>query len=123
MNINCYKQITEQYIEKTLEIAKEFYLKNKNLDGIENTFGYFTNHIVAGLNKKRLCIILSLLLYLRDLQKDVKTSIKILDIACGSGLISRTVAGLGFPTIGIDLNSNEIALAKDFLKFFLLIPM
>ncbi len=114
MKINCYEQVVNCHVETILKAAKNFYIKNKNQACIENTFGYFTNHIVSGLNKKRLSLVLSFLL---SLKKNKDSSLKVLDVACGSGLISRAVSELGIPTLGIDSNLDEILLAKDFSKF------
>jgi len=39
---------------------------------------------------------------------------KVLDVACGKGRHSKTLAGLGFDVSGIDLSANSISAAKKF---------
>ena len=52
---------------------------------------------------------------------DLRKGAKVLDVACGKGRHSRTLASLGYDVTGIDLSANSIAFAKNFenahLKF------
>jgi SAM-dependent methyltransferase len=52
----------------------------------------------------------------------IPSSAKLLDLACGNGRHSRTMAQLGYNTIGVDLSPNNIQIAKqinsDLNQFF-----
>lgn len=56
-----------------------------------------------------------------SIRLDIRSTVKVLDVACGKGRHSRTLASLGFDVTGIDLSKNSIAFAKNFanahLKF------
>lgn len=45
---------------------------------------------------------------------NIPTSAKVLDVACGKGRHSKTLAKLGFNVTGIDLSPNSIAEARNF---------
>lgn len=53
---------------------------------------------------------------------NIKPSAKLLDLACGSGRHSRTMAQLGYNTVGVDLSPNNIQAAQqiksDLTQFF-----
>jgi 2-polyprenyl-3-methyl-5-hydroxy-6-metoxy-1,4-benzoquinol methylase len=114
-HINDFKETAEIHLKKILKKADEFYKINETEKSVQDTYGYFTRHVVSSLNHKRLLIMLCILLQEKEKRN---TQLKVLDIACGGGLIARTVAEMGFPTMGIDINSNEIFVAKEFAKFF-----
>ncbi len=52
----------------------------------------------------------------------IEPSAKLLDLACGNGRHSRTMAQLGYNTVGVDLSPNNIQIAKqiksDLTHFF-----
>jgi SAM-dependent methyltransferase len=52
----------------------------------------------------------------------ISPSAKLLDLACGNGRHSRTMAQLGYNTVGVDLSPNNIQIAKeiksDLTQFF-----
>lgn len=52
--------------------------------------------------------------YLRSLPCEKLTNIKILDIACGNGLLSRKLATLGYQVSAIDFSENLIERAKNY---------
>lgn len=86
--------------------AKLFYEPRKTDPALASTYKYFLDHPVAPLNQKRLQLILDSIAILK------KKSI--LDLACGGGLITSAIAGLGVNAIGLDIDEREIQTARQF---------
>lgn len=104
---------SDKYTEEVLIAAHNFYLNQQDKKVANSTFGYFTDHPVAPLNKKRLKTIIQKII---EIQKQKKRPLIIADLACGAGLISNALSGIGNNVIGIDLNVKEIILAQQFTK-------
>lgn len=94
-----------------LERASEFYRRRRNDPAVAATFGYFTNHPVAALNGMRLEMILDKVGSLA-----LGTSLRVLDIACGGGLIAAAVAAMGHQVAAVDLSSDELRVARQFAE-------
>jgi 2-polyprenyl-3-methyl-5-hydroxy-6-metoxy-1,4-benzoquinol methylase len=75
------------------------------------TFGYFTRHPVAPLNRRRLRLLLDAV-EAESRKRD--RALRILDLACGGGLVTAAVASLGHRTLGIELDPHEVKLAQEF---------
>ncbi len=73
------------------------------------TFEYFTSHPVAPLNRRRLELMLG---RIARIGKP-----RVLDLACGGGLITSAISRLGGKTLGLDINPSEIELARKFAAF------
>lgn len=101
-----------QVLARVLSHAKVYAIKDQSPSS-QNTFGYFTRHPVAPINQRRLAQLLKLLGQEQPRQR-------VLDLACGAGLITSALALLSQYTdshhrvIGADLNADEIELAKRF---------
>ncbi|MBN21547.1 MAG: hypothetical protein CL678_09700 [Bdellovibrionaceae bacterium] len=67
----------------------------------------------SSFHQKRLKRILSALLHERDY---LSRPIKVLDFSCREGITSRAIAGLGFPTVGLDSNREKIKQASELKK-------
>lgn len=103
----------EQTLARTLENAALFAARHSTDPSVGPTYGYFTSHPVAPLNKKRLKLMLEKL-QLRSQQ--VGGPLRVLDLACGGGLITCSVAELGHRVLGLDLSAQEIRLANLFAR-------
>ena len=101
----------EKQTRSILEAAARFHSEHKEEAGIGDTFGYFTDHPVAGLNRRRLQAILS---RLEQRRRELGRPLRILDVACGGGLITGAAAAGGNTVFGIDLSDGEISLAQRF---------
>ena len=98
-------------VNNILSRAASFRERHKNDRTVQLTFGYFTHHPVAPLNKKRLRYMLE------NLQKrsgELGRPLRVLDLACGGGLITCAIAALGHRTLGMDLSTDEIRWAQAF---------
>ena len=91
--------------------ARAFRRSHPEIAPTDRTFGYFTSHPVAPLNRKRLVKILTLL---EERSERIGRKLRVLDLACGSGLITCGVAALGHKALGIDVSHEELALARWF---------
>lgn len=108
------KQLNKQIVSEIYAAAHQFLKENNNEEGIQTTYGYFLTHPVAPVNKKRLTQILE---EVYNYQHEQKKTLKVLDVACGGGIISSSISLLGNTVIGIDIDSDEIALAARFSKY------
>ncbi len=98
-------------LDRHLEHARKYLNAHPEAPGIQDTFGYFTRHPVAPLNRKRLRLILA---ELERQKSDKGRPLRILDLACGGGIISTAAAALGHRVLGMDLNPSETRLAEGF---------
>lgn len=88
----------------------EFYALNKNIPNIGKSFGYFVDHPFSSLNVRRLRFLYSLIDgYDRNKQ--------ILEIGCGGGILLNLFQYMGFSCLGVDIDEDEIALAKKFSEY------
>lgn len=108
------KQLNEQIVSEIYTTAHQFLKENSNEKGIQTTYGYFVAHPVAPVNKKRLTQILE---EVYNFQHEQKKTLKVLDVACGGGIISSSISLLGNTVVGIDINLDEIELAVRFSKY------
>lgn len=102
-----------EIVKKMTQHAENFFKKHKTKQGVSQTFGYFTHHPVAPLNQKRLFLLLETL---QEISKKQSGSLRILDLCCGGGLIACTLASSGHRVLGLDINPEEIALARLFAQ-------
>lgn len=103
----------ESTVKKVLGCAASFVARHKNDKAVSRTFGYFTHHPVAPLNKKRLLLLLQ---FLEKRASDMKRPLRVLDLACGGGLITCAAAAMGNRSLGMDLSQDEIRLARLFAQ-------
>lgn len=80
-------------------------------DALNRSFGYFTSHPVAPLNRRRMALILEAV-EAESRKKD--RALRVLDLACGGGILTSLIAMQGHRTLGIELDSDEVGLAKAF---------
>ena len=99
--------------KRVLQRAESFRRRHSNDKNVGRTYGYFTHHPVAPLNRKRLTLLLEALLERSD---QLKRPLRVLDLACGGGLITCAIASQGHRTLGLDLSAEEIHLAKLFAQ-------
>lgn len=108
------KVVTNAYHTKeVLKTARKFYFQQPYKGKASATFGYFTDHPIASLNKKRLNTIIQ---KTTDIQKKKQRPLLIADLACGAGVISNALSFAGNKVVGIDADRGEIRLAKQFTK-------
>ncbi len=100
-------------VRKVTKAASSFLNRHRDEKGVGATFGYFTRHPVARLNRKRLKILLETL---DSRAQALKRNLRVLDLACGGGLITSAVAEMGHRALGLDLSPEEIHLAKLFAQ-------
>src|SRR6201988_5064406 len=98
---------------ETLQRAALFLQKHVKEEGVGPTYGYFTRHPVAPLNRRRLEIVLE---EIQAISSQKGRPLRILDLACGGGIITCAVAALGHRVLGMDLSAREIQLAKAFAQ-------
>lgn len=98
-------------IQKTLSAAAEFVRRHPDDTRVARTFVYFTAHPVAPLNHQRLQ---ALVRKTEDLGRELGRAPRILDLACGGGLIANALAHAGAQVCGMDLDPAEITLAQEF---------
>ena len=98
-------------IATVLAKANTFREKHAATPGVSSTYGYFTSHPVSPLNRKRLTLMLDAI----DARaRTLGRPLRVLDLACGGGLIANTIATLGHTVLGLDLRDDEIGLARAF---------
>lgn len=98
---------------RTLQSAASFLQRHANEKGVSLSYGYFTKHPVAPLNRKRLTMLLK---QIQEQSAKLGRPLRILDLACGGGIITCAAAELGHRALGIDLSQEEIRLAKLFAQ-------
>ena len=96
---------------ETIQRAASFYDAHRDQKSVSTTYGYFTHHPVAPLNKKRLILMLEAI---ESRSKALGRPLRVLDLACGGGLITCAVATLGHRALGLDLSHDEVHLAQQF---------
>jgi 2-polyprenyl-3-methyl-5-hydroxy-6-metoxy-1,4-benzoquinol methylase len=101
------------HVDMIVRRAWEFSRAHSADPAIRDTFGYFTRHPIARLNRRRLVALVE-----RTLEEAQRLgrAPRVLDLACGGGLIAETIASTGAPTLGLDLNEGEIGLAREFAR-------
>jgi len=99
-------------VKHVIQKAKAFAASHAASPGIGTTFGYFTSHPVAALNHRRLALIISGIS-----SRAAGKQLRILDVACGGGLIASACAMAGHRVLGVDIDAGEIALAREFAAF------
>ena len=103
----------DQIAREIIKSAAAFLGQHPGEKLAQPTFGYFTRHPVAPLNRKRLTLLLAQLQKRSDL---IGRPLRVLDLACGGGLMTCAVAKLGHRALGMDLSNDEIRLAKLFAQ-------
>lgn len=98
-------------VRSILKHAEAFHQRHRSDAAIQRTFGYFTHHPVAPLNRKRLRLLLDAL---QEESATLKRPLRVLDLACGGGLITCSMASLGHRVVGVDLSAEEIRMARLF---------
>jgi len=106
------KKVTPKKVtNETLKHAASFLRRHSKDPRVGSTYGYFTRHPVAPLNRKRLILLLE---QLDSISEELKRSLRVVDLACGGGIITCAIAMGGHRALGLDLSSEEIHLAKLF---------
>ena len=100
-------------LKRVLRSAQSFTHRHQKEPAIFLTYQYFTHHPVARLNQRRL---LALLEAAGRRSAELRRPLRILDLACGGGLITCALASMGHRTLGIDLNTSEIRMARLFAQ-------
>lgn len=100
-------------LKRVLKCAESFTERHKEDPAISLTYRYFTRHPVAKLNQRRLHTLLEVV---GRRSAELKRPLRILDLACGGGLITCALASMGHRTLGIDLNASEIKMARLFAQ-------
>ena len=100
-----------QIVKKVTAEAAIFRQTHQADPAIGSTFGYFTSHPVAPLNHRRLVLILEAI---RGLPAPSSRPFRVLDLACGGGLITCALAFDEHRALGIDLSEDEIRMAQLF---------
>ena len=104
---------TNEIANQTLSFAASFMKNHQSEKGVGPTYGYFTKHPVAPLNRKRLK---ALLKAVESRSQNYDSKLRILDLACGGGIITCAMASLGHRVLGLDLSADEIRLARLFAQ-------
>jgi 2-polyprenyl-3-methyl-5-hydroxy-6-metoxy-1,4-benzoquinol methylase len=99
--------------DRVLQRAHSFLARHRGEPAVGDTFGYFTEHPLAALNQRRLGAILDVLVARRE---ELGRPLRVLDLACGGGLISCAVAETGNTVLGLDSSAIEIELAQAFAR-------
>jgi SAM-dependent methyltransferase len=107
------RNIASGYADSVLDRARKFIATHDGDEAIRDTFAYFAHHPVARLNRRRLITLVERTL---DEAQRLGRAPRVLDLACGGGLIAEAIASTGAPTLGLDLNEREIALAREFAQ-------
>jgi 2-polyprenyl-3-methyl-5-hydroxy-6-metoxy-1,4-benzoquinol methylase len=100
-------------VRAVMKRAAAFRTRHAGEPRVGNTYGYFTHHPVAPVNRARLRLLLD---ELGAIQARRGRPLRVLDLACGGGLISSTVAAAGHRVLGLDLDADEIRLAELFAR-------
>lgn len=95
----------------TLLAARRFYDRHSTEEAVAATYGYFTHHPFARLNRKRLHLISDLV---ARQSSAIGRPLRVLDLASGGGLITCALAAQGHRAVGLDLSEDEIRMAKMF---------
>lgn len=95
-----------------VEKAQAFRQVSAGEPNIVRTYGIFADHGVARLNRQRLGALLEELEEIQTRQG----KLRVLDIACGGGMISVGAALLGCKVAGIELNPEDLALAGKWIE-------
>jgi SAM-dependent methyltransferase len=93
--------------------ARSFLDRHPSDPAVSRTFGYFTTHPVAPLNRRRLALILE---ELERISHRLERPLRVLDLACGAGLITCAIGSRGHRALGLDLDADEIRLARAFAQ-------
>ena len=101
----------ERALRRVLRCAEQFTDRHLQEPAISLTYRYFTHHPVAKLNQKRLQTLLQVV---GRRSAELKRPLRVLDLACGGGLITCALASMGHRTLGLDLNPQEIRMARLF---------
>ncbi|MCM2279512.1 MAG: class I SAM-dependent methyltransferase [Oligoflexia bacterium] len=107
----------EDVVNKLSLRIESFFHRHHQDPAARNSFGYFSSHPVAPLNRKRL---LAMLRALQDWRKRHPSQngeprpLRVLDLACGGGIITCAIAALGLRTVGVDANPEELRMARLF---------
>ncbi len=104
------EQDIDALVDRVLDEAKKFAHENSGDPGMSHTFGYFTDHPVARLNRERLS------LTLLEIAERVSSGARMLDMGCGGGLFTAAFASGGYRTAGVDLAPEEISRAHRFAE-------
>lgn len=100
-------------VDDVLSRAGSFLSRHRAEPHVEPTFKYFTDHPVAPLNRKRLGLLLDAI---ERLAAAAGRPLRVLDLACGAGIVTCAVSALGHRTHGLDLCGEEVALARRFAE-------
>lgn len=119
MNLEKFNyNLVESTTNNVLAKARKYYNENLTSQGANDTYGYFTSHPVAPLNKKRL---IELMYRLCIESRKINRELKVLDLACGGGLISSCASLVVTEhshfkpkVLGLDISEPELTLASDF---------
>lgn len=107
------RQTPEQVFTRRIEDFRVFAARHKKDSNnsaaeLSRSFGYFTTHPFARLNQKRMRGILESIHALSE------RPTRILDLACGAGLLTHALADMGHRVVGIDQDARELHWAKLF---------
>ena len=105
------EESTESVVKSVLGKARSFYRRHGDDRAARSTFGYFTRHPVAPLNRRRLRMLADTT---QDRAKALGRPLRVLDLGCGGGLITCTLAALGHRVLGLDLSQDEVRMARLF---------
>lgn len=105
------RQLVTDTVNDILLQADAFFRLHKGEPSVEATFKYFTDHPVAPLNRKRLAMLLESVEQHAD---RAGRRLRVLDLACGGGLITCAIAQLGHRSLGLDLSPKEVGWAYRF---------
>lgn len=106
-------EVSHSHVKSVIQKANGFQQKYSNDPAIKNTFGYFTRHPVAPLNQRRLQLLSEIA---EQQSRELGRALRILDLGCGGGIISSSMALLGHQALGFDLCEQEIKMAKLFTE-------
>ncbi|MCM2324651.1 MAG: class I SAM-dependent methyltransferase [Oligoflexia bacterium] len=110
----------EEIVNKLAPRIESFFHRHHQDPAVRSTFGYFSSHPVAPLNRKRLLSILQVLQSRGSLLPPVHGAppegrpMRVLDLACGGGVITCAIAALGFRAVGVDFSAEELRMARLF---------
>lgn len=93
--------------------AYQFYQGLSGVPRLGASFGYFTNHPIAPLNRARTQEILE---HIESLP-GMFSRRRIVDFACGGGIISAVLEHAGNSVLGIDLDDQELKFARAFAQY------
>jgi 2-polyprenyl-3-methyl-5-hydroxy-6-metoxy-1,4-benzoquinol methylase len=106
-------QGADQAVKRVLKSAESFAQRHGQDTAISLTYRYFTSHPVAPLNQRRLRALLEAS---GQRAAELKRPLRILDLACGGGIITCALASMGHRALGVDLNASEIRMARMFAQ-------